>query len=172
MCIEHVLFWIVLTRAIVTKQSHNKLHNGRADSSLRSIVQLSRERTTPRISSWTSLKYYIDFSFIPKLVIFIYKQLKRPVAFSVVHTKCLLKNWFDLFCQFYLHPTRHQLLVHELLNNLIWTIEVRTCTSFHLCCTMLKVADLLSSANEKCELWSALQMNVILERGSSNDLLE
>jgi len=37
------------------------------------------------ISSWTSLKYYIHFSFILKLIIFIYKQLKRPVAFSVVH---------------------------------------------------------------------------------------
>jgi len=66
-------------------QSHNKLHNWHADSSRRSIVQLSRERTTPRILSWTSLKYYIHFSFILKLIIFIYKQLKRPVAFSVVH---------------------------------------------------------------------------------------
>jgi len=37
------------------------------------------------ISSQTSLKYYIHFSFILKLMIFIYKQPKRPVAFSVVH---------------------------------------------------------------------------------------
>jgi len=37
------------------------------------------------ISSWTSLKHCIHFSFILKLTIFIYKQLKRPVAFSAVH---------------------------------------------------------------------------------------
>jgi len=69
------------------KQSHNKLYNWHADSSCRSIVHLSRERTTPRISSWTFLKYYIHLSFILKLVIFIYKQLKRPVAFSVVQMR-------------------------------------------------------------------------------------
>jgi len=85
MWFEHVLFWIVTTRDIVCKQSHNKLYNWPVDSSRRSIVHLSRERTTPRISSWTPLKYYIHFSFILKLIIFIYKQLKRPVAFSVVH---------------------------------------------------------------------------------------
>jgi len=39
------------------------------------------------ILSQTSLKCYIHFSFILKLIIFIYKQLKRPVAFSAVH-KC------------------------------------------------------------------------------------
>jgi len=48
-------------------------------------TQHSRERTAPRISSWTSLKCYIHFSFILKLAVFIYKQLKRPVAFSAVH---------------------------------------------------------------------------------------
>jgi len=36
------------------------------------------------ILSRTSLKHYIHFSFILKLVIFIYKQLKRHIAFSVV----------------------------------------------------------------------------------------
>jgi len=36
------------------------------------------------ILSQTSLKYYIHFSFILKLIIFIYKQLKRHVAFSAV----------------------------------------------------------------------------------------
>jgi len=75
-----------LTRSYRCKQSHYKLHNRHADSSRRSIVELSRERITPRISSRTSLKYYIHFSFILKLIIFIYKQLKRPVAFSVVHS--------------------------------------------------------------------------------------
>jgi len=39
----------------------------------------------PMILRRTSLKCYIHFSFILKLIIFIYKQLKRPVAFSVVH---------------------------------------------------------------------------------------
>jgi len=37
------------------------------------------------ILSRTSLKCYIHFSFILKLILFIYKQLKRPVAFSIVH---------------------------------------------------------------------------------------
>jgi len=47
---------------------------------------ISVERGLRRgISSRTSLKCYIHFSFILKLIIFIYKQLKRPVAFSVVH---------------------------------------------------------------------------------------
>jgi len=47
---------------------------------------ISVERGLRRgILSWTSLKHYIHFSFILKLIIFIYKQLKRPVAFSVVH---------------------------------------------------------------------------------------
>jgi len=82
---EHVLFWIVLTRAVVTKTSHDKLYNWHVDSSRRSIVQRSRERTAPMISSRTSLKHHIHFSFILKLIIFIYKQLKRPVAFSAVH---------------------------------------------------------------------------------------
>jgi len=65
-------------------QSHSKVYDWHANSSRRSIVELSRERITPRILSRTSLKYYIHFSFILKLIIFIYKQLKRPVAFSVV----------------------------------------------------------------------------------------
>jgi len=66
-------------------QSHSKVYDWHADSSRRSIVKLSRERITPRISSRTSLKCYIHFSFILKLMIFICKQLKRPVAFSAVH---------------------------------------------------------------------------------------
>jgi len=67
------------------KQSRNKLHHWHADSSCGSIVHLSRERTVPRILSWTSLKCCIHFGFIPKLTIFICKQLKRPVAFGAVH---------------------------------------------------------------------------------------
>ena len=81
---EHVLFCFLINTSYRCNTSHNKLDNWHADSSRRSIVQRSRERTMPRISSWTSLKCYIHFSFILKLIIFIYKQLKRPVAFSVV----------------------------------------------------------------------------------------
>jgi len=68
------------------KTSHDKLYNWHADSSRRSIVHLSRERTMPRdlgpnLSQILHLVYFIS-----KLIIFIYKQLKRPVAFSVVHS--------------------------------------------------------------------------------------
>jgi len=45
---EHVLFCFLLTRAVVATQSHNKPHNWHANSSRRSIVHLSRERTAPR----------------------------------------------------------------------------------------------------------------------------
>jgi len=82
---EHVLFWTVLTRGVVATTSHNKLHEWHADSSRRSIVPRSRESTTPRISSCTSLKHCTHFCFILKLAILICKQLKRPVAFSAVH---------------------------------------------------------------------------------------
>jgi len=41
----------LLTRAVVAQQSHNKPGNWHADSSRRSVVQRSRERTAPRISS-------------------------------------------------------------------------------------------------------------------------
>jgi len=68
-------------------QSHSKVYDWHADSSHRSTVKLSRERITPRISSRTSLKYCIHFGFILKLMIFIYKQLKRPVAFSAVQPR-------------------------------------------------------------------------------------
>ena len=47
---------------------------------------ISAERGLRRgILSRTSLKHHIHFGFIPKLVIFICKQLKRPVAFSALH---------------------------------------------------------------------------------------
>jgi len=45
---EHVLFWIIFNTRCRYKTSHNKLFNWHADSSRRSIVQLSRERVTPR----------------------------------------------------------------------------------------------------------------------------
>jgi len=62
------------------KQSHNKLHNRHADSSRGSIGHLSRERITPRDleSNLSQMLHLVKF-------IFICKQLKRPVAFSVVH---------------------------------------------------------------------------------------
>jgi len=49
-----------------------------------SFISVER-RLRREILSRTSLKYYIHFSFILKLIIFIYKQLKRHVAFSIVH---------------------------------------------------------------------------------------
>jgi len=40
------------------------------------------------ILSQTTLKCYIHYSLIPKLIIFIYKQLKRLVAFTAMHNIC------------------------------------------------------------------------------------
>jgi len=77
------------TRSCRCEQSHCKPHNGHADSPCGSIVERSRERIAPRISSRTSLKHHIHFSFILKLTIFIYKQLKRPAAFSAVQSDCM-----------------------------------------------------------------------------------
>mgnify|MGYP000198940078 CR=1 FL=1 len=68
------------------KQSHNKPHNWHANSLPVEALFISVERgLRQEILSRTSLKYYIHFSFILKLIILIYKQLKRPVAFGVVH---------------------------------------------------------------------------------------
>jgi len=60
--------WFYLDDIVVSKVITNratvitvKLCNWHADSSRRSILQLSRERTAPRISSWTSLKHHIHF---------------------------------------------------------------------------------------------------------------
>jgi len=64
--------------------SHNKLCNWHADSSRRSIVHLSRERTAPRDLELNLSQTLHLVQFISELMIFIYKQLKRPVAFSVV----------------------------------------------------------------------------------------
>ena len=78
------------TRAIVVTKSlprgqHSMQPTGRpilhAEASF-----ISAERGLRRgVSSRTSLKCCIHFGFIPKLVIFIYKQLKRPAVFSAVH---------------------------------------------------------------------------------------
>jgi len=122
---EHVLFCFLLTRAIVAKRSHNKLCNWHADSSRRTVVQLSRERTAPRISSWTSLKCYIHFSFILKLIIVIYKQLKRPVAFSVVHF-WIFKTVLDHKASMHNHPCKS--LTKCLTVSWIWTIPIKNIT--------------------------------------------
>jgi len=76
------------TRAIVVIQRHckviTKCTTGTPILHVEALF-ISVERGLRRgISSWTSLKYYIHVSFILKLIIFIYKPLKRPVAFSVV----------------------------------------------------------------------------------------
>jgi len=57
------------------------------------------------ISSRTSLKHCIHFGFILKLAIFIYKQLKRPAAFSAVHfdvkpQNVVLQNNFFILTSF------------------------------------------------------------------------
>jgi len=130
-----------LTRAIVVQQSHNKLCNWHADSSRRSIVQRSRERTTPRISSWTSLKYYIHFSFILKLIIFIYKQLKRPVAFSVVQ-HC----WFTA-CLKWMHTVHFMKMKFgsQHSTKLACTLHVKTVSKdAHEVCWRDSVADMIS----------------------------
>jgi len=153
-----------LTRAVVTKQSHNKLCNWHADSSRRSIVQLSRERTAPRISSWTSLKQHIHFSFILKLIIFIYKQLKRPVAFSVVHFDVkpqivMLQNnffyfefiqpWKFLFPKTLVTPTRN-LFSHWFQNQLR---ALRKKILPLSTCTVIRVITLQRKSNSPSRDW-------------------
>jgi len=73
-----------ITRAIVAYKVITNYATGtpilHVEASLISVERgLCRE-----ILSRTSLKCYIHFSFILKLIIFIYKQLKRHVAFSLV----------------------------------------------------------------------------------------
>ena len=66
-------------------QSHSKAYDWHADSSRRNIVERSRERITPRDLE-PNLSQILHLVLVhSKLIIFIYKQLKRPVAFSVVH---------------------------------------------------------------------------------------
>ena len=68
-------------------QSHSKVCDWCADCSLRSIVQLSRERIASRDLEPNLSQTLHSVWFISKLVIFIHKQLKRPVAFSVVQPR-------------------------------------------------------------------------------------
>jgi len=67
------------------KTSHNKLCNWHADSSRASVVHLSRERIAPRDLEPNLSQIVRLVWFISELTIFIYKQLKRPVAFRAVH---------------------------------------------------------------------------------------
>jgi len=66
------------------KTSHDKLHTWHADSSRRSIVHLSRERTAPRDLEPNLSQTSHSVQFISKLTISIHKQLKRHVAFGAV----------------------------------------------------------------------------------------
>jgi len=63
----------------------SNMHNWHADSSRRSIVQLNRERTAPRDLKPNLSQLLHLVQFFSELVIFICKQLKRPVAFRKVH---------------------------------------------------------------------------------------
>jgi len=74
-------------RAVVTEhpfQSGQQVRNWHADSSRGSIVHLSGERIAPRDLEPNLSQTSHLFQFIPKLAIFICKQLKRPVAFDTV----------------------------------------------------------------------------------------
>jgi len=120
--------------------SHNKLLSWHADSSRRSVVQLSRERTAPRISSWTSLKHCIHFSFILKLAIFICKQLKRPAAFGAAQfgLSCILAMKtshipFSLQSKFWIAPN-HTTLQRCLF---IWKDGPELCCHFVLSSTAI-----------------------------------
>jgi len=90
------------TRAIVAMQRHCKVITKHTTGTPILPVEASfnsAERGLRRgISSWTSLKCYIHFSFILKLIIFIYKQLKRPVAFSVVQLSCICNCSVNSHC--------------------------------------------------------------------------
>jgi len=92
MRLEHILFWIILTRAIV---ANKVITNYTTDKPILHVEALfiSVERGLRwEILSRNSLKYYIHFSFILKLIIFIYKQLKRPAFFTACTNG--LHGWF------------------------------------------------------------------------------
>jgi len=78
------------TRAIITRQVILNLHNKSITGTPILHVEasfISVERGLRRgILSRTSLILHLVLVH-SKLIIFIYKQLKRPVAFSVVHNK-------------------------------------------------------------------------------------
>jgi len=73
-----------LTRAIVVNKVITNYTTGTPILHVEASF-ISVERGLRRGSRAEPLKYYIHFSFILKLIIFIYKQLKRSVAFSVLH---------------------------------------------------------------------------------------
>jgi len=66
-------------------QSHSKAYDWHADSSRGTIVERSGERIAPRDLEPNLSQMLHSVQFISNLVLFIYKQLKRPVAFSAVH---------------------------------------------------------------------------------------
>jgi len=83
--LEHILFWIVSTRAIIVNKVKTNYTTGAPILHVEALFISAERGLRQGILSQTSLKYYIHFSFILKLIIYIYKQLKRPVAFSLVH---------------------------------------------------------------------------------------
>jgi len=94
------------------------------------------------ILSQTSLKHYIHFSFILKLMIFICKQLKGPVAFSVVHFDIKSQiviftlNLFshESFCsQRVLVTPAWNLFSHWSQNQSRWSAKKEDLTAVNLC---------------------------------------
>jgi len=82
MCIEHVLFWIVLTQAVIVKQVTTNHTTGMPILYVE-VSFISAERGMRReILSRTSLKCHIQFSSVLSLQ---FSFLKRPVAFNAVH---------------------------------------------------------------------------------------
>jgi len=85
--LEDVLFWMA-QHELSSQTSHSQLDDKSITGTPILHVEasfISVERGLRQgILSRTTLKHYIYFSFILKLIIFIYKQLKRPVAFSAV----------------------------------------------------------------------------------------
>jgi len=74
----------VATQAIIANNSHQQTQWSHADSSRRSILDLSRETVAPRDLELSVSQMLRWFSFISMLVIFICKTLKRHVAFCTV----------------------------------------------------------------------------------------
>jgi len=104
-------------------QSHTKAFDLHADSSRRSIVQLSRESITPRdlepnLSQTSHLVWFIS-----KLAIFIHKQLKRPAAFSAVQNGLTGATVRDLLVAFHaddgLVASRNHQWLQDALNVLV-----------------------------------------------------
>ena len=88
------------------------------------------------ISSWTSLKYCIHFSFILKLIICRHKQLNRPVAFSAVHQNCVCK-----FKGRFMLWIRRDIMRHECVTNAAccphcapWQHVRNACVANAACC--------------------------------------